>query len=124
MSQKLDNILKKIFIISFLSFFFFTCSNTNQEGPVIPVKKNKSIIENGAKYDGPEKYSFYLASIKHGGEDIDTEPPFGRYNRMSQIDFFKGALLVIILFQTSMHKRMLSLQRGDHTMFLEEQDQF
>ena len=50
-----------------------------KEKPLDPSRKIKSITENGVRYDGPEKYSFYLSAIKHGGEDIESESRFGRY---------------------------------------------
>ena len=38
-----------------------------------PTKKKKSIEVGDAKYDGPEKYMYYHAAVKHG--DIDVEKP-------------------------------------------------
>ena len=57
----------------------FSCQKEFEKKPVKPSPRLKSITENGVKYDGPEKYSYYLASIKHGGEDVNSEPKFGRY---------------------------------------------
>jgi len=56
-----------------------SCNNEIKEKPLDPSRKIKSITENGVRYDGPEKYSFYLSAIKHGGEDIESESRFGRY---------------------------------------------
>ena len=56
-----------------------SCNNEIKEKPLDPSQKIKSITENGVRYDGPEKYSFYLSAIKHGGENIDDNPRFSRY---------------------------------------------
>ena len=65
---------------SFLTaLFLLSCNNEIKEKPLDPLRKIKSITENGVRYDGPEKYSFYLSAIKHGGEDIESESRFGRY---------------------------------------------
>ena len=56
-----------------------SCNNEIKKKPLDPSRKIKSITENGVRYDGPEKYSFYLSAIKHGGEDIESESRFGRY---------------------------------------------
>ena len=44
-----------------MSFLLFSCQKEFKKKPVEPSSKIKSITENGVKYDGPEKYSYYLA---------------------------------------------------------------
>ena len=56
-----------------------SCQRNFENKPLKPESKLNSIIDNGVKYDGPEKYSFYLSAIKHGGVNIDVDPSFGRY---------------------------------------------
>ena len=71
--------MKRFFHYSTLSILLFSCQKEYEKKPVKPTSKIKSITENGVKYDGPEKYSYYLASIKHGGDNVNSEPKFGRY---------------------------------------------
>ena len=71
--------MKKFFHYFTLSILLFSCQKEYEKKPVKPTPKIKSITENGVKYDGPEKYSYYLASIKHGGDNVNSEPKFGRY---------------------------------------------
>ena len=72
--------MKRFFHYFTLIILLFSCQKEFEKKPVKPTPRLKSITENGVKYDGPEKYSYYLASIKHGGEDVNSEPKFGRYN--------------------------------------------
>ena len=71
--------MKRFFQYFTLTILLFSCQKEFEKKPVKPSPRLKSITENGVKYDGPEKYSYYLASIKHGGEDVNSEPKFGRY---------------------------------------------
>ena len=71
--------MKRFFHYFTLSILLFSCQKEYEKKPVKPTPKIKSITENGVKYDGPEKYSYYLASIKHGGDNVNSEPKFGRY---------------------------------------------
>ena len=71
--------MKRFFQYFTLTILLFSCQKEFEKKPVKPSPRLKSIIENGVKYDGPEKYSYYLASIKHGGDDVNSEPKFGRY---------------------------------------------
>ena len=71
--------MKRFFHYFTLTILLFSCQKEFEKKPVKPSPRLKSITENGVKYDGPEKYSYYLASIKHGGEDVNSEPKFGRY---------------------------------------------
>ena len=71
--------MKRFFQYFTLTILLFSCQKEFEKKPVKPSPRLKSITENGVKYDGPEKYSYYLASIKHGGDDVNSEPKFGRY---------------------------------------------
>ena len=87
--------MKRFFHYFTLSILLFSCQKEYEKKPVKPTPKIKSITENGVKYDGPEKYSYYLASIKHGGDNVNSEPKFGRY---LLIKFNGGA---VSLYETS-----------------------
>ena len=56
-----------------ISVLLFSCQKEFKKNQLEPSPKIKSITENGVKYDGPEKYSYYLASIKHGGDDVNSD---------------------------------------------------
>ena len=71
--------MNKILFYFLTTTFLLSCNNEIKEKPLDPSQKIKSITENGVRYDGPEKYSFYLSAIKHGGENIDDNPRFSRY---------------------------------------------
>ncbi len=44
-----------------------------------PTKKKKSIEVGDAKYDGPEKYMYYHAAVKHGDIDVNKPSRFKSY---------------------------------------------
>ena len=51
----------------------------NNESTHKPKKSKKSIIVGDAKYDGPEKYMYYHAAIKHGDVDVNKPSRFRSY---------------------------------------------
>ncbi len=65
---------KRIFLLLNLFFLSFSCSNNENKSFVD--RKNiikKSIVVGDDKFDGPEKFMYYHAAIKHG--DIDISKP-------------------------------------------------
>ena len=71
----------KIFNLNlFLLLVLISCNKIeNNESTYKPKKSKKSIIVGDAKYDGPEKYMYYHAAIKHGDVDVDKPSRFRSY---------------------------------------------
>ncbi|MTI20898.1 T9SS type A sorting domain-containing protein, partial [Fulvivirga sp. RKSG066] len=46
--------------------------------------KKKSLIINNKKYDGPEKFAYYMSAIKMGQEDITTTPKYPQYEAFNK----------------------------------------
>ena len=70
----------KLFL-SLLIFIFISCNkveNTSESVNSSPLIK-KSIIVGDAKYDGPEKISYYHAAIRNGNVDINKPSRFREY---------------------------------------------
>ena len=54
-----------------LFLVLFSCSKIeNNQSISLKNKAKISIIVGDAKYDGPEKYMYYHAAIKHGDVDV------------------------------------------------------
>ena len=63
-----------------LFFVLFSCSKIeNNQSISLKNKAKKSIIVGDAKYDGPEKYMYYHAAIKHGDIDVNQPSRFNSY---------------------------------------------
>ena len=70
----------KLFLF-LLIFIFISCNkveNTSESVNSSPLIK-KSIIVGDAKYDGPEKISYYHAAIRNGNIDINKPSRFREY---------------------------------------------
>ena len=73
--MKLSNTLIILFIL------LFSCNQIeNKYNSIKPDKsKKKSIVVGDAKYDGPEKFMYYKAAVKHGDVDLNKPSRFNSY---------------------------------------------
>ena len=64
-----------------LFIVLFSCNQIeNKYNSIKPDKsKKKSIVVGDAKYDGPEKFMYYKAAVKHGDVDLNKPSRFNRY---------------------------------------------
>ena len=63
-----------------LILVIISCSKIeNNHSSFITKKPKKSIIVGEAKYDGPEKYMYYHAAVKHGDIDVNKPSRFNSY---------------------------------------------
>ena len=64
-----------------LFIVLFSCNQIeNKYNSIKPDKsKKKSIVVGDAKYDGPEKFMYYKAAVKHGDVDLNKPSRFNSY---------------------------------------------
>jgi hypothetical protein len=71
----------KFFNLNFLLILvLISCSKIENNQSSFKTKKpKKSIVVGEAKYDGPEKYMYYHAAVKHGDIDVNKPSRFNSY---------------------------------------------
>ncbi|MEQ8239188.1 MAG: hypothetical protein RIA69_08230, partial [Cyclobacteriaceae bacterium] len=64
-----------------LSFLIINTKLHSDRVPQVSPKKHvkKSIVDNGVKYDGPEKIAFYQSAIRAGQTDLENEKRYPQY---------------------------------------------
>ena len=73
--------LKNFILFLFIITLSISCSDHNNIDLLDRKKiKKKSIVVGDAKFDGPEKYMYYHAAVKHGNIDI-SEPSIHKQYR-------------------------------------------
>ena len=61
----------KYILFLFIITISISCSDHSRDNILDRKKiKKKSIVVGDAKFDGPEKYMYYHAAVKHGNIDI------------------------------------------------------
>ncbi len=73
--------LRNPFLLFLLITLIYSCNNNNRD-EILERKKNKkkSIVVGDAKFDGPEKYMYYHAAVKHGNINL-SEPSIHKQYR-------------------------------------------
>lgn len=73
--------MRHLYIPILIIFILFSCSKNDNHLYLKnnPSKGKKSIQVGEAKYDGPEKYMYYHAAVKHGDVDVNKPSRFRSY---------------------------------------------
>ena len=73
--------MKFYYLLLFTLFISVSCQKNDNHLYLknSPNKKKKSIEVGDAKYDGPEKYMYYHAAVKHGDIDVNKPSRFKAY---------------------------------------------
>ena len=69
----------KKFLYHLLIFLVFLSCNNSKDNLEIKPKSKFSIKVDDAKYEGPEKFMYYHAAVKHGDVDINIPSRFNSY---------------------------------------------
>ncbi|MEQ9167333.1 MAG: hypothetical protein RLO12_13845, partial [Fulvivirga sp.] len=54
-------------------------------------KPKKSIVVNGLRYDGPEKFAYYQSAIRAGQEDLDAPRRYPQYKPFHKLQALESA---------------------------------